>query len=455
MERLSVSGAAVTRWLGFCALCAGVGGLALACSDEDSGGSGGNQGGSAGSAGSGAGGAGGSSGSGSGGSAGSADVCTQAVSKGPWSTRITTDSAVVRWESCDQSASAELKLTPEQGGAGQAFESEVTPFEIENRYTSIIPAEIPDDLPGTYYMHEAKLTGLAPGCYGYVLTADSSRQGRFCTAKASGEDFNFMAIADTNPGVSDNTELILEQVARKGYDFTVHAGDLQYYASGLETWASWFPAMQPMLSQGAFFPAIGNHESEKPDEYDQYYTRFFGDSGFEGTSAYYVFDTGGVSFFSLDTEIPLQDGADPAQYDWFAAKLKEKSEAPGYRFSVVYMHRPLITCGDTGALLTERYLLEPLFEQYNVRLVLQGHMHGYERFVVPLTARDLTYVTTGGGGGAIGNVDENTDREFCGQRVASGAFNQAMWVQVTKTEIKAQAVDQTGTAKDEFTIPLQ
>ncbi|MEZ4228156.1 MAG: metallophosphoesterase [Polyangiaceae bacterium] len=454
MERLSIAGASA-RWLGVLGVCLGVGGLVLACSEEDGASPGAGAGGDGGSAGSAAAGSGGIAGTASGGSAGGGDTCSARVSKGPWSTRVTKDSAVVRWESCDETASAELRLTPEQGGAEQTFQSEVAPFEIENRYTSIIPAEIPDDLPGTYYMHEAKLSGLAPGCYGYVLAADESRHGRFCTARASGEDFNFMAIADTNPGLTDNTELILEQVALKGYDFTVHAGDLQYYASGLETWASWFPSMQPMLSQGAFFPAIGNHESEKPDEYDQYYTRFFGDSGFEGTSAYYVFDTGGVSFFSLDTEIPLQDGADPAQYDWFAAKLKEKSEAAGYRFSVVYLHRPLITCGDTGALLTERYLLEPLFEQYNVRLVLQGHMHGYERFTVPLGSRELTYVTTGGGGGAIGNVDENIDREFCNQRTASGAFNEALWVQVTQSEIKAQAIDQTGAAKDEFTISLQ
>ncbi|MEZ4370237.1 MAG: metallophosphoesterase [Polyangiaceae bacterium] len=453
MEWLSSASVGLTRWIALGGIGLGAAAFAVACG-EDSQSSGGN-GGAGGSAGSGgSAGVGGSAGT-TGGTGGSSDTCAAAVSKGPWSTSITKDSAVIRWESCDQGASAELKLTPEAGGAEQTFQAEVTPFEIQNRYTSIIPAEIPDDLPGTYYMHEAKLSGLASGCYTYTLTADTSRNGRFCTARASGEDFNFMAIADTNPGLTDNTELILEQVARKGYDFTVHAGDIQYYSSGLETWASWFPSMQPMLSQGGFFPAIGNHESEKPDEYDAYYTRFFGNSGFEGTSAYYVFDTGGVSFFSLDTEIPLQDGADPAQYDWFAAKLKEKSEAAGYRFSVVYMHRPLITCGDTGSLLTERYLLEPLFEQYNVRLVLQGHMHGYERFTVPLTSRDLTYVTTGGGGGAIGNVDENIDREFCNQRVASGAFNEALWVQVTQTEIKAQAIDQTGTAKDDFTIPLQ
>lgn len=429
--------------------------VAVSCSTDGGSGSNGGASGSGGSA------AGGSAGSASGGSAGSAGAdgglsCPSGVSKGPWVAHVDATSARIRWEGCADGASPDVVITPEPSGASQTFSAQVAPFEITNRYTSLIPNAIPDDLPGTYYMHDANLSGLARGCYSYKLVADPSRQGRFCTAKASGESFSFMALADTNPGFSGNTVLVLEQLGRKGYDFTIHAGDLQYYDSGLETWASWFPSMQPMLSQGAFFPAIGNHESEKPDEYDQYYTRFFGESGFEGTSAYYVYETGGVNFFSLDTEIPLQDGADPAQYDWFAAKLAERAAAPGYRFSVVYMHRPLITCGDTGALTTERNLLEPLFEQYNVRLVLQGHMHGYERFVVPLPqgSRDLVYITTGGGGGAIGDVSENIDREFCGLRQSSGEFNHAMWVQVGATELKGEAIDHAGTVQDSFSVAL-
>ena len=31
-----------------------------------------------------------------------------------------------------------------------------------------------------------------------------------------------------------------------------------------------------MLSQGGMFPAVGNHESEEPDEYVAYTMRFFG-----------------------------------------------------------------------------------------------------------------------------------------------------------------------------------
>ncbi len=433
--------------------------LAVGCSkDSDSGSA---NGGSSGGGSGGSAAAGGSSGSSSGGSGASAGsdggiACPTGVSKGPWVNRVDATSARIRWEGCSDGASPDVVLTPEPSGTPQTFSAEVAPFEITNRYTSLIPNSIPDDLPGTYYMHEVKLSGLARGCYSYQLTADPLRHGRFCTARPSGESFNFMAIADTNPGFSANTALVLEQLNRKGYDFTIHGGDIQYYASGLETWASWFPAMQPMLSQGAFFTAVGNHESEKPDEYEQYYLRFFGESGFEGTSAYYLFETGGVSFFSLDTESSLQDGADPAQYNWFAAKLAEQAAAPGHRFSVVFLHRPLITCGDSGVLTDERNLLEPLFEQYNVRLVIQGHMHGYERFVVPLPqgTRDLVYITTGGGGGAIGDVSENMDREFCGLRQSSGEFNHAMWLQVGATELKGQAIDHAGTAQDTFSIAV-
>src|SRR5262249_14019918 len=138
--------------------------------------------------------------------------------------------------------------------------------------------------------------------------ADKSYAGRFCTARAPGDAIRFMAIGDTNPTLGDHTRNVLARTLPKNPDFIVHGGDIQYYASGFETWASWFPIMQPMLSAGAFFPAIGNHDSgqsENPDEYEQYTRRFFGNAGFDGTDAYYRFESGGVWFFSVDTEQDL------------------------------------------------------------------------------------------------------------------------------------------------------
>jgi hypothetical protein len=297
-------------------------------------------------------------------------------------------------------------------------------------------------------MHQAVLTTLSPAtCYTYQLVQDATKKGRFCTARASGDPLTFWHVGDTNPGFGPYAAGDLQYLLPHDPDFTLHGGDIQYYDSGLETWASWFPVMEPMLAQGAFFPAVGNHESETPTEYIDYSTRFFGGAGFDGTLNYYRFENAGVWFFSLDTELPISVGSD--QGNWLVQGLADAASQPGFRFSIVYMHRPLVTCGDTGDDPVDRAELEPIFQQYKVPLVFQSHMHGYERFVFP----NITYVTSAGGGGAIGDVNANTQRSYCGQRVASGGYRFGVLMQLGPSGLSGTTISWQGQVLDTFTIP--
>lgn len=395
----------------------------------------------------------------SGGDAGSdaGSTCPDSgVSKRPWVLHVDDSSALVRWEACRDGTDGKLTLTPEKGQGSQQFDSTSKPFEVKETYISALNPDAPPDAAGTYWMHEAKLTGLSPAtCYSYTLAADNTKKGRFCTARAPGDSFMFMSIGDTNPGLGDHLKNVQAAIDKEPYDFTVHAGDIQYYASGLETWAYWFPALSPILSHGAFLPCIGNHESEKPDEYDEYYARFFGGAGFDGTDGWYRFETGGVWFFSLDTEADL--GAGSTQFKWFDKELTDAAGQPGYRFSVVFLHRPLLTCGDTSQKDSERQDLTPLFEKYDVKLVLQGHMHGYEHFEVPYTndpSKTITYLTVAGGGGAIGNPSENIDRPTCSMRTAVGSYRFAELVKVDATSVSGRTIDENGKVRDTFSQPL-
>jgi hypothetical protein len=384
-------------------------------------------------------------------------VCpASGVSKRPWVLHVDGSSAVVRWEACRDGTDGKLTLTPEKGQGSKQFDSTSKAFEIKETYTAPLNPAAPPDAAGTYWTHEVKLDGLSPAtCYSYVLSADKSDTGRFCTARAPGDPFTFMAIADTNPGLGEHLKNVEKVIDGEPYDFTIHGGDVQYYASGLETWAYWFPAMSPILSHGAFLPCIGNHEMEKPDEYQEYYSRFFGGAGFDGTDGWYRFESGGVWFFSMDTEADVVAGS--TQFDWFKKELADAAGQPGYRFSVVFLHRPLLTCGDTSQKDTERAALTPLFEQYGVRLVLQGHMHGYEHFEVPETSdpsKTITYLTVAGGGGAIGDPSKNISRPTCSMRTAVGSYRFAEIIKVDDTSLSGRTIDETGKVRDTFSQPL-
>ncbi|MEZ4302485.1 MAG: metallophosphoesterase [Polyangiaceae bacterium] len=387
----------------------------------------------------------GAAGGGAGGEGGGATCVAPFITKGPWVLAVDGANAEVRWEACDESAGPDLQVSVEGAGmAAQTVTATVTTATLTETYKAALNPDAPPDAAGTYYLHHASLKDLAPGtCYTYALAADAERKGRFCTARPSGEAFSFLAIGDTNPGLG-HTKGVLESVLPEKPEFTLHGGDIQYYDSGLETWASWFPVMQPMLSAGAFFPAIGNHESEKSDELANYALRFFGGAGFDGGETYYRFETGGVHFFSLNTEESIGQGS--AQATWLESRLGEVSQLPGYRFSVVFFHRPLVTCGDTGDDPAAMEFLAPIFAERKVALVLQAHMHGYERFDID----GITYMTAAGGGGLMGDVDENVDRAYCDKRLASAPAYHGVIFEVTGTSLVGTAIDEAGTVIDTF-----
>ncbi len=391
------------------------------------------------------GGAGGSGGNG--GSGGATGLVCEAplISKGPWVVGIDGTSAKIRWEACAPGSISGVVIEPEAGGPALSVDSVESEFELTTTYTAPLSSIAPPDWAGTYYMHEARPAALLPGtCYRFHLAADEQRSGRFCTARPTGSAFTFMAIGDTNPALG-STDDTLSHALPQNPDFTLHGGDIQYYDSLLETWAFWFPIMQPMLSQGGFFPAIGNHEAETSEELSEYALRFFGEPGFDGGETYYRFESGGIWFFSVNTEEPISQGS--AQALWLQASLEDASAQPGYRGGVVFFHRPLVTCGDTGDDPAALAFLGPIFETTGVLFVLQAHMHGYERFEF---GSGPTYLTCAGGGGLLGDVDENIDRPYCVDRLASGAFYHAAIFDVGATEIEVRVIDRDGVVQDSF-----
>ena len=102
------------------------------------------------------------------------------------------------------------------------------------------------------------------------------------------------------------------------------------------------------------------------------------------------------------------------------------------------MHRNLYTLGDSNPQMDLRATLGPIFVANKVRLVLSGHMHGYERFEVG----DITYVTTAGGGGVIGDVNQNVPNfpaDVPLRKSAAPAYH-ALLVDVTPTSATATSL---------------
>jgi hypothetical protein len=147
-------------------------------------------------------------------------------------------------------------------------------------------------------------------------------------------------------------------------------------------------------------PTVGNHEYYGPDS-----ARPYADYWDMGAAArhYYSFEASGWHFISLDSTPPGQyDETAPgtAQYDWLASDLAA-SDSRGDRCTIVYFHHPMWQ--KNGKFTLRLAPLWSLFAAHGVEVVLNGHIHDYERWQ-PLNANGeplssgVTQIVAGTGG---------------------------------------------------------
>ena len=120
-----------------------------------------------------------------------------------------------------------------------------------------------------------------------------------------------------------------------------------------------------LLDRGVkFYASLGNHDSREQRHYKHF--------NMDG-KLYYSFKAPkeDVRFFALESTYMDQD-----QLKWIEDELKKANE----KWKIAFFHHPLYSSARThGSQLKLRAVLEPLFIQYNVSLVLNGHDHAYER----------------------------------------------------------------------------
>ncbi|MCR9244749.1 MAG: metallophosphoesterase [bacterium] len=261
-------------------------------------------------------------------------------------------------------------------------------------------------------MHELRIDGLRPDTPYYYRVESADDLGRklespvlsFQTAPGSDGSFAFAVISDTqgNPNVSG---AIAKQAWAMRPHFVLHPGDLVSTGTVKEQWVSdFFASMQPLLERVALFPVLGNHERDARFYYDY--------MSLPEPEYYYAFDYGNARFFLIDSNREVGPGSE--QYRWLERELAAAKERK-VEWKIVCYHHPAYTSdendyGDTwsgpstrGDLRVRK--LVPLYDEYGVDVVWNGHIHSYER-TWPL--RDgkagrggTTYMITGGGGGSL------------------------------------------------------
>jgi hypothetical protein len=368
--------------------------------------------------------------------------------RGPYLQQVGAAQAIVVW------------ATREPGSASVQYRSGTAPVLTAQATTTFRAASatgIPD-----YYQHEAALTGLTantsyeydlrvagadptPGVVDHVRTAPLPGTGTV----------RLVAFGDSGNG-STAQGLVASRINGEAFDLAVHTGDIAYSSGTYAQYESrFFPYYRTWMRQKGLFPSIGNHDDLTASATP--YRTFFvlprdGASSTYPNNAerFYSFDFGPVHFIALDTEAAfLSSSRRQEQLAWLTEDLQASQDRP---WRVAFFHRPPYSSGvEHGSELAVRQAFSPLFEQYNVQLVLTGHEHSYERSVPwresTNTARQaVTYIVTGGAGATLYPAGRGLWTAF------SRSAHHYVRVTFSASDITLEAVDTNGAVFDRFTL---
>jgi F5/8 type C domain/Bacterial Ig domain/Calcineurin-like phosphoesterase len=187
-------------------------------------------------------------------------------------------------------------------------------------------------------------------------------------------DFNFAAAGDW--GCTSNTDATVTNMNGKSPERVFGLGDYSYASTG----TCWFNKIGPIDSITKI--AIGNHEDDDSEGFSGYMSHF----GLSQT--YYSYNYQDVHVLVMDTDRNSY-ASGSAQRTFVQNDLQAASTNPNIKWIIVYLHKEMYTspntcssssCSNTGSEPTNlRNGFHPMFDQYGVDLVLQGHVHNYQR----------------------------------------------------------------------------
>jgi hypothetical protein len=183
-------------------------------------------------------------------------------------------------------------------------------------------------------------------------------------------DLNIVAVGDFY--CNDETGDTIENIISINPELIITTGDHVKDVKSIKCWAE---MSEPIKNKMEI--AIGNHDVEFKKIYKQlvkYHNL---------TNPYYSHDFRNIHFISLSTEHPFEEGS--KQYEFIKNDLEKVSKNQTIDWIIVHSHKPFYsTRNDMENAQELRDTYHPLFEKYNVDLVISSHNQYYER-TYPLT----------------------------------------------------------------------
>ncbi len=302
-----------------------------------------------------------------------------------------------------------------QASLGQIALSEVGPgFDPIGKKSSTpntkivqVPAQteyLKTDLSEAHY-HSLTFRDLVPATQYVYRVGDGtnfSEWFQFETASDKPEPFGFIYFGDAQNDLKRHWS----RVVRGAYSdmpkakFIIHAGDLINSGNSDADWGDWNQAAGWINGMVPSVATPGNHEYSGPKVNKQstvsnHWRKQFTqpDVGLVGLEeTVFRMDYQGVRFISLNSNERQAE-----QIDWLKSQLQNNPN----RWTILTFHHPIYSTAKGRDNKKLRELWRPIFDEYPVDLVLQGHDHTYGRSGIMLEDNLLSGATTRVGRGTV------------------------------------------------------
>ncbi|MBX3254046.1 MAG: metallophosphoesterase family protein [Chitinophagaceae bacterium] len=263
--------------------------------------------------------------------------------------------------------------TPSGIKNAMSYKAFTEPFELNNVKANYHAARVKDLQPNTLYMYRV-------GAGNYW-----SEWFHIKTAGKPGEKFSFIYMGDVQVGMRTLWPRVIREAYKKVPDarLIMYAGDIVNRGFNDHEWGELFDGGSFIHSTIPGLPSPGNHEHADNAEGVNVITPLWrvqfalpdnGPDGLEET-CYYA-DVQGVRFISLNSQAIWFGGEMmQRQIDWLHTILKNNPN----KWTCVTFHHPVYSVKSNRDNKNLREKFQPIFDQYKVDLVLQGHDHAYGR----------------------------------------------------------------------------
>jgi len=288
----------------------------------------------------------------------------------------------------------------------------------------VLPLEDPKG-----YFHELRVE-VPPGATSVKVSTVSGPQfSSTVTLPAAADQLTVAVFGDTrtNP---DKHLLVANAAADANPDLVIITGDLIAEGLSLKQWELFLQNEEPNLSGSFLLPVYGNHDMSGGLGEPYMETWFHTENRYVSGGNYWI-DLGLVGLVTIEAYNVEWDDDEPlAWLDWALENLSSKP------WLIVAMHQPIYSFSGHEPWMMGREHIEPLLQKHGVDMVVSGHSHLYEHFLV----EGIHFFTSGGGGAGLSSVSDGPPEEQH-LLVKQGSFHHFMRLDITAETIDGQVIN--------------